>query len=234
MNTRPLRLEPGWKAALADEFAQPYMAELRRYLVGEMHAGKTVLPPPSLWFHALDLTPRDQVRVVILGQDPYHGAGQAHGLCFSVRNGIAVPPSLINIKKEIRSDLGIEPGAGGDLSGWARQGVLLLNSVLTVEQGRPAAHQGHGWERFTDAVISAVNARPRPVVFLLWGTHARKKAANVDSGRHLLLTCAHPSPLSAHSGFLGCRHFSQTNAFLESHGEPPIDWRIGNQQIAPP
>lgn len=221
-----IRLEPGWRQALGDAFATPAMAELRQFLTAQMRAGKVVLPPPSLWFHALDLTPLDRVRVVILGQDPYHGAGQAHGLSFSVPDGVAVPPSLANIKKEIRADLGIEPGAGGDLSGWARQGVLLLNSVLTVEQGRPAAHQGRGWELFTDAIITAANDLPRPLVFLLWGAYARRKAARVDSSRHLVLASAHPSPLSAYNGFFGCRHFSQANAFLASHGEPPIDWQI--------
>lgn len=226
MNDR-VRLEPGWRAALQGEFSAPYMAELRQYLVGEMRAGKSVLPPPDQWFRALDLTPLDDVRVVILGQDPYHGAGQAHGLCFSVREGVPPPPSLLNIRKEIAADLGIDPGRGGDLSGWARQGVLLLNSVLTVEQARPAAHAGRGWERFTDAVIRAVNEGPRPVVFILWGGYARKKAAHVDRARHLVLESAHPSPLSAHNGFLGSRPFSRANAFLEAHGEPPIDWRIG-------
>ena len=232
MNDR-IHLEPGWRDALTTAFTTPGMADLRQFLVAEMQAGKKVLPPPALWFHALDLTPLDRVRVVILGQDPYHGAGQAHGLCFSVRDGVAVPPSLANIKKEIRADLGIEPGGGGDLSGWARQGVLLLNSVLTVEQGRPAAHQGRGWEMFTDAIIAAVNALPRPVVFLLWGAYARRKAAQVDSSRHLVLTSAHPSPLSAHNGFFGGRHFSRANAFLAGHKDPPIDWHIDARHPPP-
>jgi uracil-DNA glycosylase len=179
---------------------------------------------------ALELTPLDEVKVVILGQDPYHGPGQAHGLCFSVQPGVRTPPSLVNIYKELESDLGIKPARHGFLEHWARQGVLLLNSVLTVEMGRAASHQGKGWERFTDAVIAKVNARAEPVVFMLWGAYAQKKAAFVDSidkgGRHLVLKAAHPSPLSAHNGFLGCRHFSKANAFLEQHGMKPIDWAL--------
>jgi uracil-DNA glycosylase len=166
------------------------------------------------------------VRVVILGQDPYHGAGQAHGLCFSVKPGVRVPPSLMNIYKELRSDLGIAPATHGFLESWARQGVLLLNAVLTVEGGQAASHAGRGWEAFTDAVIAAVNARETPTVFLLWGAHAQKKAASVDTGRHLVLRAAHPSPLSAHGGFFGCRHFSKANAFLEAHSHARIDWRL--------
>lgn len=227
---RGVRLDPAWRAALGPEFASPYMAELRAFLVAERAAGKAIFPPAGAWFRALDLTPPDRVRVVILGQDPYHGPGQAHGLCFSVPPGVRPPPSLANIYKELKSDLGIDPPAHGCLESWARQGVLLLNSVLTVEQGRAASHQGRGWERFTDAVIAHVAARSEPVVFLLWGSYAQKKAAFVRDvtagGHHLVLKAAHPSPLSAHNGFLGCRHFSKANAFFEARELPPIDWAL--------
>ncbi|MHA6718332.1 uracil-DNA glycosylase [Sphingomonas sp. RS6] len=225
-----VKLHPSWLAPLQDEFNQPYMAALRDYLRAEKAAGKRIFPAGSEWFRALDLTPLDQVRVVILGQDPYHGEGQAHGLCFSVRPGVRTPPSLVNIYKEMEADLGIPRAGHGFLEHWARQGVLLLNSVLTVEMGRAAAHQGRGWERFTDAVIRLVNAQVEPVVFLLWGSHAQKKAAFVDSiergGRHLVLKSSHPSPLSAHGGFFGSRPFSKANAFLESRGRQPIDWAL--------
>jgi uracil-DNA glycosylase len=225
-----IKLHPGWREPLNGEFASPYMAELRAFLIAERQAGKRIFPAGGEWFRALDLTPPDKVRAVILGQDPYHGAGQAHGLCFSVRPGTRIPPSLVNIYKEMEADLGVAPAGHGFLEHWASQGVLLLNSVLTVEQGLAASHQGRGWERFTDAVIRLVNDRPEPAVFLLWGSHAQKKAAFVDSiergGRHLVLKAPHPSPLSAHSGFFGCRHFSKTNAFLESHGLAPIDWAL--------
>ena len=206
------------------------MADLKRFLLERKAAGARIFPPGSHWFRALDLTPPDKVRVVILGQDPYHGPGQAHGLCFSVRHGVPVPPSLVNIYKELQRDLGIAPPRHGFLESWARQGVLLLNAVLTVEMGDAGSHQGKGWERFTDAVIARVNALEHPVVFLLWGSHAQKKAAGVDSvdrgGRHLVLKAPHPSPLSAHRGFLGCGHFSQANAFLMAQGQEPIDWRL--------
>ena len=225
-----IKLHPGWREPLGGEFASPYMAELRAFLVAEKAAGKRIFPAGSEWFRALDLTPLDRVRVVILGQDPYHGPGQAHGLCFSVRPGTRIPPSLVNIYKEMESDLGIAPARHGFLEHWARQGVLLLNSVLTVEHGLAASHQGRGWERFTDAVIRLVNARTEPVVFLLCGSHAQKKPAFVDTidggGPHLVLKAPHPSPLSAHSGFFGCGHFSKANAFLKSVGQKPIDWRL--------
>jgi uracil-DNA glycosylase len=225
-----IRLDPQWREALAGEFAAPYMADLKRFLLERKAAGARIFPPGSHWFRALDLTPPDKVRVVILGQDPYHGPGQAHGLCFSVRPGVPVPPSLANIYKELQRDLGIAPPRHGFLEHWAGQGVLLLNAVLTVEMGDAGSHQGKGWERFTDAVIARVNALEHPVVFLLWGSHAQKKAAGVDSvdrgGRHLVLKAPHPSPLSAHRGFLGCGHFSQANAFLEGQGLEPIDWRL--------
>jgi len=199
---------------------------LRSFLVAEKAAGKRIFPKGAEWFRAMDLTPLDKVRVVILGQDPYHGPGQAHGLCFSVKPGVPPPPSLVNIYKELQSDLGIERPRHGFLEHWAQQGVLLLNSVLTVEMAKAASHQGKGWERFTDAVIRLVNAKEEPVVFLLWGAYAQKKAAFVDTSKHLVLKAAHPSPLSVHNGFLGCRHFSKCNAFLESKGLPPIDWSL--------
>jgi uracil-DNA glycosylase len=225
-----VRLHPSWLTPLEEEFASPYMASLRAFLLGEKAAGRRIFPKGGEWFRALDLTPLEKVRVVILGQDPYHGPDQAHGLCFSVRPGVSVPPSLVNIYKEMESDLGIRPAGHGFLEHWAKQGVLLLNSVLTVRMGAAASHRERGWERFTDAVIRLVNAKPEPVVFMLWGSYAQKKAAFVDSlergGRHLVLKAPHPSPLSAHSGFFGCRHFSKANAFLQSRGQEPIDWAL--------
>jgi len=221
-----IRLEQSWLEPLRDSFAQPQMKALKDFLVAEKAAGKRIFPAGSEWFRALDLTPLDKVRVVILGQDPYHGPGQAHGLCFSVKPGARTPPSLVNIYKEMESDLGIAPARHGFLEHWAKQGVLLLNAVLTVEMGRAASHQGRGWEDFTDAVIRLVNAKEEPVVFMLWGSHAQKKAAFVDQRKHLVLKCPHPSPLSAHNGFFGCRHFSKANAFLQSRGLPPIDWAL--------
>lgn len=221
-----VRLHPSWLGPLRQEFDQPYMVSLKRFLESERGAGKRIFPAGSNWFRALDLTPLDEVKVVILGQDPYHGPGQAHGLCFSVPGGVRPPPSLVNIFKELASDLGIPPPAHGFLEHWARQGVLLLNSVLTVEMGLAASHRDRGWERFTDTVVQLVNAREQPVVFMLWGSYAQKKAGFVDPSRHLVLKAPHPSPLSAHSGFLGCRHFSRANAFLESNGIRPIDWAL--------
>lgn len=227
-----IKLHPDWLALLRVEFDEPYMAALKAFLVAEKAAGKHVFPRGDEWFRALDLTPPDKVRVVILGQDPYHGPGQAHGLCFSVRHGVPPPPSLVNIFKELQSDLDLPRPSHGFLESWAQQGVLLLNSVLTVEMGKAASHQGRGWEKFTDAVIRHVAAKPEPVVFLLWGSYAQKKAAFVDSiergGRHLVLKSVHPSPLSAHGGFFGSRHFSQANAFLEARGLAPIDWKLAD------
>lgn len=225
-----VKLHPDWLARIGGEFDQPYMADLKAFLQAERAAGKTIYPKPAHWFAALDSTPPQEVRVVILGQDPYHGPGQAHGLCFSVQPGVRVPPSLVNIYKELQSDLGIAPVRHGYLMPWARQGVLLLNTVLTVEAGQPASHKGRGWEHFTDAVIATVSAGPDPVVFLLWGSHAQKKAANVASltrgGPHLVLHAPHPSPLSAHTGFLGSRPFSQANDFLLGAGRGTIDWKL--------
>lgn len=224
--TMSIKLDESWRAPLNGEFQSPYMQDLKRFLEGEKAQGKRIFPKGAEYFRALDLTPLDTVKAVILGQDPYHGEGQAHGLCFSVRPGVRTPPSLVNIYKELKSDLGIAPPRHGFLEYWARQGVLLLNSVLTVEMGRAASHQKQGWERFTDAVVRLVNQKEEPVVFLLWGAHAQRKAAFVDQSKHLVLKAAHPSPLSAHNGFLGCRHFSQANAFLEAKGRGAIDWAL--------
>jgi len=218
-----------WKAPLSAEFTSPYMGALKAFLVEQKAQGRRIFPRGSEYFRALDLTPLDDVRVVILGQDPYHGEGQAHGLCFSVRPGVRIPPSLVNIYKELQDDLGIPPARHGFLEHWARQGVLLLNSVLTVEMGRAASHQGQGWERFTDAVIRAVNEQEKPVVFILWGSYAQRKAAFVDRSRHLVLRSPHPSPLSAHNGFFGSRPFSKANDFLEKHGRGRIDWQLPGQ-----
>lgn len=221
-------LPQDWQTALRAALVTAETLELKGFLDAELAAGKTIFPPQGAWFRALELTPLDKVRVVILGQDPYHGPGQAHGLCFSVPPGVRPPPSLINIYKEFGSDLGLPRPPHGFLEHWARQGVLLLNSVLTVEMAKAASHSKKGWEPFTDAIIAQVNDKAEPVVFMLWGAYAHKKAANVDSRRHLVLKAAHPSPLSAHAGFLGCKHFSQCNAFLVSNGLPPIDWTLPN------
>jgi uracil-DNA glycosylase len=221
-----VRLGDSWKAVLGEEFSRSYMHELKAFLQREKADGKHIFPKGAEYFRALDLTPLDEVRVVILGQDPYHGAGQAHGLCFSVQPGVRIPPSLVNIYKEMQSDLGIPPARHGFLERWARQGVLLLNSVLTVEEARAASHQGKGWEQFTDAVIRAVNEDCEHVVFMLWGSYAQKKAAFVDRSRHLVLKAPHPSPLSAHNGFFGSRHFSQANEYLVAQGRNAIDWQL--------
>lgn len=218
-----------WRAVLDPVLASPKSRALGGFLKAEEAAGKAIYPPRGTRLAALELTPLDAVKVVILGQDPYHGPGQAHGLSFSVQDGVRVPPSLVNIYKELESDLGLPRAPHGNLSHWARQGVLLLNACLTVEDGKPAAHQGKGWEEITDAVVAAVAAKESPCVFLLWGSHARKKALSVPGlmdSHHLVLTAPHPSPLSAHSGFLGCRHFSQANAFLEARGRGAVDWRV--------
>jgi uracil-DNA glycosylase len=223
-----LRLEASWQAVLAEHFDRPHMRELRRFLVTQKQSRREIYPPGDRIFAALDLCPLPNVKVVIVGQDPYHGPGQAHGLCFSVPPGVPQPPSLINIFKEINDDLGTpERRIGldrGCLEPWARQGVLLLNAVLTVERGQPASHQNRGWEKFTDRVVEVLNAECRHLVFLLWGSYAQKKGAGIDRSRHCVLTAPHPSPLSAHRGFFGCRHFSKANAYLAAHGIPPIDW----------
>jgi uracil-DNA glycosylase len=221
-----VELDASWLAQLGDEFQQPYMKDLRAFLVAEKAAGKRIFPKGSEYFNALSHTPLDKVKVVILGQDPYHAEGQSHGLCFSVRDGVRPPPSLKNIFKEIHSDLGFEIPLSGDLSAWADRGVLLLNSVLSVECGMAASHQKRGWEQFTDRVIEVINRDREGVVFMLWGAYAQRKGAIIDPLRHCVLKAPHPSPLSAHRGFLGCGHFSAANAFFQVGGEPAIDWRL--------
>ena len=221
-----IKLEPGWKAALRAEFDQPYMHQLRAFLRSEYAAGKEIYPPGPLIFNALNSTPLDQVKVVILGQDPYHGPGQAHGLCFSVQPGVATPPSLVNIDKELQRDLNIPIASHGYLQSWAEQGVLLLNTTMTVERANAASYAKKGWEFFTDRVIQVVSEQCPNVVFLLWGSHAQSKQKLIDGTRHLVLKSVHPSPLSAYRGFLGCGHFSRTNSFLEQRGMAPINWAL--------
>jgi uracil-DNA glycosylase len=224
------QLHPSWLAELGPEFRQPYMQALKEFLRKEKAAGKVIYPAGGDIFNALNTTPFDAVKVVILGQDPYHGPGQAHGLCFSVNKGVRFPPSLLNICKEIQADLGIPMPSHGCLQHWAEQGVLLLNATLTVEQHKAGSHQGRGWERFTDRVIEALNQDREGLVFMLWGGYAQKKGAFIDKDKHLVLTAPHPSPLSAHRGFLGCRHFSQANHWLREHGREPIDWQLDSAE----
>jgi len=219
-------LHYSWQVYLGDELNKEYMCELRAFLLREQQAGKVIYPSMSQLFNAFELTPFDQVKVVILGQDPYHGEGQAHGLCFSVQDGVRPPPSLKNIFKEINRELGFEFADKGCLTSWAEQGVFLLNSVLTVEQGKAGAHQGKGWERFTDRVIDVLNDECDGVVFLLWGKYAQSKASMIDQARHHVLISSHPSPFSAHRGFLGNEHFIKANEYLQAQGEKPIDWRL--------
>jgi uracil-DNA glycosylase len=222
-----VKLDPEWKRVLAGEFLSPYMHELRAFIDQEKKSGKTIYPPGPEIFNALNTTPLSKVKVVILGQDPYHGAGQAHGLCFSVRRGVAPPPSLINIYKEMQSDLGIAPARHGELTHWAEQGVLLLNSVLTVQAGLAASHQNHGWESFTDAVIRVLDEQREHLVFMLWGSYAHRKGRFIDTKKHLVLKSVHPSPLSANrGGWFGSRHFSQANRYLQGQGQMPIDWML--------
>ena len=219
-----------WRAVLEPVLASPKSRALGGFLSAVEAAGKPIYPPRGTRLAALELTPLDAVKVVILGQDPYHGPGQAHGLAFSVQDGVKVPPSLVNIFKELESDLCLPRPSHGNLSQWARQGVLLLNAALTVADGQPASHQGKGWEEITDAVVAAVAAKAEPCVFMLWGGHAKKKAASVaglgPQSRHLVLTAPHPSPLSAHTGWFGSGHFGKANMFLEAHGRGAVDWRI--------
>lgn len=235
-NARPINLEASWLERLQDEFAKPYMTELRGFLLERKKSGATIYPPGPQIFNALDSTPFNEVKVVILGQDPYHGPGQAHGLCFSVRDGVRPPPSLVNIFKEIRDDVGADfgqPPVNGNLEPWAEQGVLLLNATLTVERGQAGAHQGRGWEQFTDRVVAELNQSREGLVFMLWGSYAQKKGASIDRDKHLVLKAPHPSPLSAHRGFLGCRHFSKANAWLEKQGQAPINWGLSKQPCDP-
>ena len=228
-NQGEIKLDPGWFKVLGEEFNKDYMRELRQFLVAQKESGKVIYPPGSQWFAAFNHTPFDRVRVVILGQDPYHGPRQAHGLCFSVLPGVKVPPSLVNMYQEMQEDLGIAPANHGCLTSWAKQGVLLLNATLTVEQANAGAHQGKGWEQFTDRAIRALNDQREGVVFLLWGSYAQKKGAFIDQSRHLVLKSVHPSPLSAYRGFFGCKHFSKTNDYLQKNGQPPIDWQLPAQ-----
>jgi uracil-DNA glycosylase len=221
-----VKLEASWKARVGDYLDRPDMQRLSEFLRAELHAGKTIYPPPRRIFAALDATPFDKVKVVVLGQDPYHGPGQAHGLCFSVLPGVAPPPSLVNIFAEIQSDLSIARADHGCLLPWARQGVLLLNAVLTVERGLAGSHQGKGWEGFTDSIVDHLNRERDGLVFLLWGSPAQAKGRLVDARRHRVLKAPHPSPLSAHRGFFGCRHFSLTNQWLSENGQTPIEWKL--------
>jgi len=227
MAASAVKLDPSWLAVLGEEFEQPYMQRLREFLRSEKAAHKHIYPRGKDIFAALDLCVFDAVKVVIIGQDPYHGAGQAHGLCFSVLPGVPQPPSLINIFQEIENDVGAGqrmPRDRGCLDAWAKQGVLLLNAVLTVEQDRAGSHQGKGWETFTDRIVAILNERSEGLVFMLWGSYAQKKGAMVDRSRHCVLEAPHPSPLSAHRGFLGCRHFSKANLWLEQHRKQPVNW----------
>ncbi|WP_300427835.1 uracil-DNA glycosylase [uncultured Thalassolituus sp.] len=224
--TKPGELHPSWQAMIGSEFDQPYMQNLKEFLQAEKSAGKTIYPPGPLIFNAFNHTPFDQVRVVIIGQDPYHGPGQAMGLSFSVPQSVKVPPSLVNIFKEIQQDLGLTMSGSGDLTPWADQGVLLLNATLTVEQAKAGSHQKKGWEQFTDAAIAALNVQREGLVFVLWGSYAQKKGAVIDRTKHLVLESVHPSPLSAHRGFFGNRQFSTINDYLISRGEAPVNWQI--------
>ncbi len=221
-----IQLDPSWKAVLLPEFQEAYMLKLKQFLQKEIGSGKTIYPRGNEYFHALNSTALDKVRVVILGQDPYHGPDQAHGLSFSVKPGVPLPPSLVNIFKELQADLGIPRSQHGYLQHWAEQGILLLNTVLTVEQGRAASHQNQGWEKFTDRIIQVLNEQKSDLVFVLWGAHAQAKGRNIERQRHLVIESPHPSPLSAHRGFFGSHPFSKINAYLVSRGQNPINWQL--------
>jgi uracil-DNA glycosylase len=228
---KAIDLHPSWLAHLAPEFELPYMKHLKKFLLEQKQAGKIIYPESKNIFNAFNSTPLDEVKVVILGQDPYHGPHQAHGLCFSVQPGVPTPPSLQNIYKEIHRDLHLPIPPHGFLQSWANQGVFLLNATLTVEQAHAGSHQGKGWEQFTDRAIQVVNQECEHVVFLLWGSYAQKKGQFIDGRKHLILRAPHPSPLSAHRGFIGCGHFSKTNEYLEQQGLAPIDWRLPDAVI---
>lgn len=219
-----VKIEDSWKRALAQEFNAPYFKTLSETVRSAYLGATPIFPPPQYVFNAFTLCPFDQVKVVIIGQDPYHGAGQAHGLCFSVQDGVRLPPSLKNIYKELVDDLGVPLRTSGNLTDWARQGVLLLNATLTVTESKPGSHQGLGWETFTDAVIKKISDEKEHVVFILWGKYAQDKGAMIDTTKHLVLKAAHPSPFSAYAGFFGCKHFSKTNTYLREHGMTPIEW----------
>jgi uracil-DNA glycosylase len=221
------QIEESWKLHLTKEFAKNYFSELKTFLVNEKNKGSIVFPPGQQIFNAFNLCPFDKVKVVIIGQDPYHGKGQAHGLCFSVQDGVKPPPSLVNIYKEIEDDLGIKMNfAKGNLEGWAKQGVFLLNAILTVKENQPASHQGKGWETFTDAVIKELSDNRTGLVFLLWGKYAQSKELLIDKTKHYILKAAHPSPFSAYNGFMGCKHFSKANEILRNQGLEEINWQI--------
>ena len=231
MNTeRAIKLEPTWLALLQSEFELPYMERLRAFLLREKQDGKVIYPASDDWFSAYNTTPFDRVKVVILGQDPYHGPKQAYGLCFSVPPGVKIPPSLLNIYKELESDLGIPHASHGCLKHWAEQGVLLLNATLSVEAGKAGAHQKQGWEEFTDRTVALLNEKREGLVFILWGSYAQKKGAIIDASKHCVIKSPHPSPLSAHRGFLGSQPFSKANQYLLDHGQTPIDWRLPEGQ----
>ncbi|MCK5658697.1 MAG: uracil-DNA glycosylase [Alphaproteobacteria bacterium] len=223
-----IQLPKDWLAIIGGEFECPYMVKLKKYLQQEKNSGRVVYPKGTEIFNALNTTPFENIKVVILGQDPYHGPNQAHGLAFSVQKGIPIPPSLLNIYKEIKQEFGTEIPRHGDLTHWARQGVLLINATLTVRQASAGSHQGKGWEEFTDTVIREINDRLTHVVFMLWGAYAQKKGAFINSEKHLILTAPHPSPLSAHRGFMGCGHFLKANKYLKQHGHSPVDWEIAD------
>ena len=224
-----VQIEESWKAHLEPEFEKDYFRTLTDFVKSE-YSQYQIFPPGKLIFNAFNLCPFDKVKVVIIGQDPYHGPGQAHGLCFSVNDGVPFPPSLVNIFKEIKADIGTDAPATGNLTRWAEQGVLMLNTVLTVRAHQANSHQGRGWEQFTDAIIHAVNAQDRPIVYMLWGRPAQSKIPMLTNPKHLILKAPHPSPSSAYRGFFGCKHFSQANEFLKEHGIEPIDWQIENKK----
>jgi uracil-DNA glycosylase len=221
-----IQIEDSWKTILSEEFAKPYFKEIKDFLKSEKNNNQIIYPSGQLIFNAFNSTPFQNVKVVILGQDPYHGKGQAHGLCFSVQDGVKAPPSLVNIFKEIKNDLGINRSGNGNLQPWAGQGVFLLNAILTVRASQPASHREIGWENFTNTVIQKLSEEKENLVFLLWGKFAQNKQYLIKQSKHLVLTAPHPSPYSAHSGFFGCNHFSKTNSYLEKHGKPPIHWEI--------
>lgn len=225
-----VKIEQGWKEILKEEFEKPYFQKIVDTLKAEKNAGITIYPPGPLIFNAFNATPFDSIKVVILGQDPYHNVGQAHGLCFSVQDGVPIPPSLVNIFKEIKNDLGIEPPSSGNLSAWAAQGVLLLNAVLTVRANDAASHAKTGWMDFTDAVIKKISSEKEGILFLLWGKFAQSKEILIDTNKHFILKAAHPSPLSAFNGFFGCKHFSETNRILKSLHKTTIDWNLNKNK----
>lgn len=226
MSQKKPQLHDSWLDVIGEEFEKPYMHKLRAFLVEEKRRNATVYPPGPMMFNAMNITPFDKVKVVLLGQDPYHGPNQAHGLCFSVQRGIQPPPSLVNMYKELHQSLGIPPARHGDLSTWAKQGVLLLNTTLSVRAGQPKSHAGQGWETFTDRIIEVLNDQREGLIFVLWGGHAGKKTALINPQKHLILKAPHPSPLSASRGFFGCGHFAKINEYLRSRGEQPIVWRL--------